>query len=228
VLRFSARFAVAAVALLAFAPGALASVGVGSNAGSPKLRVDAKGNAEISYTQGRQKTTVLVPAQGPIEYGGTLAGRDVSKPAKSPKLPFLKVLRSGPHGWTYALQTWPARSGPVELRFSRWQGTPTKLTLKATRGHSGIALHGTVTYGGKPIPIVSEAPGGLAIREYVYLDQRLAGRWQIVSSVSVERNGTYRHVLNTEEIGNLFRAAVAGPNIGSVYAPDVVVQIPPP
>jgi hypothetical protein len=228
VTRLAARLAVAALALLALAPNAMASVGVGSNAAAPSLQVDAQGNALISYTEGGEARTVLVPMNGPIVYGGTLGVPDVSKPASKPKLPFVKILRSGPNGWLYALQTWPTRSGPVELRFSRWQGSPTKLTLKATQQHAGIALQGKVTYGGKPIPTVSKAPGGVNIREYVYLDQRVRGKWQILGGVSVKTNGTFHRLLYGGPAGSLFRASVAGPNIGSVYAPDVIVQIPPP
>ena len=119
--------------------------------------------------------------------------------------------------------------GPVELRFSRWQGTPTKLTLQATRGHSGIALHGKVTYGGKPIPVVSDTPGGSPRSASTSTSTSGSpGGGRSSAACRSSATATYRHVLNTDEVGNLFRAAVAGPNVGSVYAPDVVVQIPPP
>jgi hypothetical protein len=219
------------IVVTAFALGgpAAASVGVGSNAAAPALRVDAKGNAEISYVVGGAKKTVLVPKNGVVLYGGKLSGPDVSKAATSPALPFVKVLRSGPGGWMYALQTWPTRNGPAELRFSRWQGKPTQLTFTATQEHLGIALEGKVTYAGKPIPIKSRAPGGVVVREYVYLDQQVGGQWKIIGGVAVKSNGTYRRMLyGGGETGNLFRATVAGPNVGAVYAPDVVVQIPPP
>ena len=226
---FTARLLVAALALLVAAPGALASVGVGTNAAAPSLQVDAKGNALVSYREGGARRTVLVPVTGSVVFGGKLSGPDVSKPSSTPKLPFAKVVRKGPKGWYYALQTWPARSGPVELRFSRWRGSPTKLTLTATQGHLGIALAGKVTYGGKPIPQVSRAPGGVVIREYVYLDQQLGGKWHILGGVTLKTDGSYRRVLyRGQPTGSLFRASVAGPNIGSVYAPDVFVQIPPP
>ena len=136
-----------------------------------------------------------MPKSGAVLYGGKLSGPDVSKAASSPSLPFVKVLRSGPGGWMYALQTWPTRNGPAELRFSRWQGTPTKLTFTATQEHLGIALEGKVTYDGKPIPTVSRAPGGVVIREYVYLDQQVAGQWKIIGGVSVKSNGTYRRMI---------------------------------
>ena len=174
------------------------------------------------------RKTVLVPVKGPVVYGGTLAGPDVSKAVSSPKLPYLKVCRSGTGGWIYALQTWPARVGPPELRFSRWQGAPTKLTLTAKRAGGGIALTGKVTYAGKPIPTSSAAPGGLKVREYVFIDQQVAGKWKTVSGVTVKSNGTYKHMLYGGRAGDGFRASVAGPNIGAVYAPDMVLQIPPP
>jgi len=223
-----AKLALAVVGLLVVAPGALGSVSVGSGAAAPKLRVDAKGNAEVSYTQGGVRKTVLVPVEGAVVYGGMLAGGDVSRAVSSPKLPYLKVLRSGPGGWVYALQTWPARTGPPELRFSRWQGAPTKLTFIAKRASGGISLTGKVTYAGKPIPTSSAAPGGVKVREYVFIDQQVAGKWKVVGGVTVKTNGTYEHMLYGGQSGDRFRASVAGPNIGAVYAPDMVRQIPPP
>jgi hypothetical protein len=222
------RLVLTVVVVLALAPNAMASVGVGSNAAAPTLKVDAQGNAEISYTQAGARKTVLVPVKGAVVYGVTLTSPDVSKAASSPKLPYLKVLRSGPNGWLYALQTWPARIGPPELRFSRWQGAPTKLTFTATQQHLGIALEGKVTYAGKPIPTSSPAPGGIKIREYVYIDQQVGGKWKVLGGVTVKSNGTYRRILYGVDGGDGFRASVAGPNIGSVYAPDMVLQIPPP
>src|SRR5262245_45295629 len=82
----------AAVVLVWLAPAAKASVGVGTNAARPSLRVDAHGNAQVSYTTGDGRKTVLVPLRGPVLLGGTLDGKHVSKPAKKPDLPYLKVL----------------------------------------------------------------------------------------------------------------------------------------
>jgi hypothetical protein len=218
----------AVVVVLAIAPGAMASVSVGSGASRPTLKVDAKGNAEITYMQGKTRMIVFVPVKGAVIYGRRLRGKDVTKAATRPKLPYVKVLRRGRGGWFYALQTWPARIGAPELRFSRWKGKPTKLTFKARRENGGVALAGTVTYAGKPIPIKSRVPGGTAVREYVYLDQRVGGKWKVLGAVSVNRKGTYKHVLYGGTTGSRLRAIVAGPNIGTVYAPDMVRQIPPP
>jgi hypothetical protein len=66
------------------------------------------------------------------------------------------------------------------------------------------------------------------IREYVYIDQQVGKQWKVLGGASVAKNGTYRRVLYGGRSGDGFRASVAGPNIGAVYAPDVIVQIPPP
>jgi hypothetical protein len=171
---------------------------------------------------------VLVPAKGVVLPGGKLGAPDVSKRATSPKLPYLKVLRRGPGGWLYALQVWPVRNGPNELRFSRWKGAPTKLTFTATKERLGIALQGIVTYAGKPVPLKSPTPGGTLLRQYVYLDQQLGRQWKVLGGVAVKSNGSFRRMVYGGPTGTLFRATVAGPNIGQVYAPDMVVQVPPP
>src|SRR4051812_9918806 len=91
VLKFSLA---TALALLTLAPSATASVGVGSNAATPVLRVDAQGNAEISYSVAGAKKTVLVPATGAVLPGGTITGADVTHAVTSPALPYVKVLRA--------------------------------------------------------------------------------------------------------------------------------------
>jgi len=76
--------------------------------------------------------------------------------------------------------------------------------------------------------MTSRAPGGLSVREHVYLDERVGGKWQVLGGASVSRKGTYRHRLSSVTTGTAYRASVAGPNIGAVYAPDMILQIPPP
>ena len=223
------RFAlVSALAALALAPPGAASVGIGTNAAQPGLRVDAGGNAEVSWASGGARKTLLVPASGPVLPGGQLEGADVSHEVSSPAIPFKLVLRSGPGGWYYALQTWPVRTGPVELRFSRWRGAPTKMTLETEKTSLGIALSGVATFGGKPIPTTSRTPGGTVQRQYVYLGSQVGGQWKNLGGVAVKPDGSYRRVLFRGPFGNLFRAGVAGPNIGSTYAPDALALAPRP
>ena len=90
------------VAAFALAGPAVASVGVGSNAAAPALRVDAKGNAEISYTEGGAKKTVLVPKTGAVLYGGKLVGAGREQGGEQPVAP----VREGA----------PQRAGRVDVR----------------------------------------------------------------------------------------------------------------
>jgi hypothetical protein len=46
--------------------------------------------------------------------------------------------------------------------------------------------------------------------------------------VAVEAGGTYKKVLYGEQNPTLYRAGVAGPNVGKMYAPDAVALTPPP
>ena len=228
--RPAAALAVVALALLAPAPAAFASVGVGSGAAGPSLRVDAKGNAEISYTQGGAPETVLVPVTGAVIYGGQLTGPDVSKAATRPKLPFLKVLRSGPNGWFYALQTWPARIGPAELRFSRWQGEPDQADVHGDAGARRHRSRGQGHLRRQADP--DDVEGARRARDRASTStstSRSAASGRLLGGVvGHAATGRTGGSSTAGRPGTCFRASVAGPNIGAVYAPDVVVQIPPP
>ena len=57
---------------------------------------------------------------------------------------------------------------------------------------------------------MSRAPGGVVIREYVYLDQQVAGQWKIIGGVSVKSDGTYRRMIYGGATGSLFRATRRG------------------
>src|SRR5207248_287321 len=106
---------------------------VALDAGAAALRVDAAGDAQVDWTASDgSRHTLLVERSGVIRYGGTLAGGDVSHAIPAGALPWVVVVRETPDGSFYALQSWQRLdNGPVELRFSRWQGDPTKLTLRA-------------------------------------------------------------------------------------------------
>ena len=111
-----------------------------------------------------------------------------------------------------------------ETKDTNWSAS----TIATPRARGGISLTGRVTYASKAIPTSSAAPGGLKVREYVFIDQQVAGKWKVIGGVTVKSNGTYEHILYGGRAGDGFRASVAGPNIGAVYAPDMVLQIPPP
>ena len=188
------KLALAVVGVLALAPGAMASVSVGSGAVAPKLRVDAKGNAEVSYTQGGVRKTVLVPAKGAVIYGGRLAGRDVSKAVASPRLPYLKALRKGPHGWIYALDVAGAHR-PARAPLFALAGRADEAHVHREPGERRHLAHGKVTYAGKPIPTSSAAPGGRQGPPVRLHRPAVGGKWKVVGGVTVKTNGTYQHML---------------------------------
>src|SRR3954452_9172251 len=146
------RVSLALVATLAAAPSAAASITLAAGATAPTVRVDAAGNAEVSWTADGRRRTALVPRAGAVVPGGRLEGADVSEPVRGSHIPFQRVLRSRSGGWYYALQTWRvAPTGPVELRFSRWTGVPTEATLTAKEVALGVRLFGRVTLDEQPL-----------------------------------------------------------------------------
>src|SRR5256885_37812 len=75
-----------------FAAAAGSSIEVAVNAREPALRVDAVGNAEISWTAaGGGRRSLLVDRGGAIRYGG-LAGADVSHPSAVAGIPWVVVI----------------------------------------------------------------------------------------------------------------------------------------
>jgi hypothetical protein len=219
--------ALLAPVLLAAAPAASASITVAANAAHPALRADALGNAEISWTSGGRRQRLLVPARGRVLPGGRLAGADVTRAVAAPAIPFRRVLRLAPGGRYYALQAWRVLpGGPVELRFSRWRGTPTKVELTAQTTSLGVRLSGTATFAGGAVPTTSRSPEGKVLRQYVYLDSLVGGRWRRVGGVVLRADGSFRRLVPRRELGMRYRAAVPGPNLGVTYAPDAVAVTP--
>ena len=120
-------------AALAVAGGASASIKITGDARTASLRVDATGAAEVSWvTAAGDRRSLLVLPSGSLVYGGRLSGADVSRPASDVRIPFAVAVRKTPDGALWALQSWRRLiRGPVELRFARWSGEPTQLTLRA-------------------------------------------------------------------------------------------------
>ena len=103
-----------ALAALTLAGPAGGSITIATNAQAPALRVDAAGNAEVSWSAGGRRQFVLVPPRGQVYPGRRLAGRDVSKAASGVALPFGRALRRTQDGRLWALQAWrPTRSTVV-------------------------------------------------------------------------------------------------------------------
>ena len=138
-----------------------ASISIAKNAVQPAVRIDARGNAEVSWSSGGVRRTLLVPAVGLYLPGGRISTADVSRPTTITGLPFARATRRGPDGTLYALQTWRVEpTGPVELHFSRWKGARTtvdpgrrirmagsRTSLPRSERSSGKPLAGTARTG---------------------------------------------------------------------------------
>jgi hypothetical protein len=213
------------IATAALSPGtAFGSTTVATGVARPALRVDARGNAEVSWTDGGRRHTLLVPPAGRVLPEGRLAGRDVSHAATTP-IAFAKVVRRTPDGRTWALQAWPvAGSGPADLRIARWRGTPTKLNLAVESG----VLTGRATFHGAAIPRYSRTFAGTRMRVYVYLDGWSGRRWHRLFGVAPRADGSFRRLIPEAAARySKFRAVVTGPVIGADVAPDAAAVATP-
>ncbi len=223
VVRACWAFGCVLLATLTVAQSAAASYGLGTNATSPALRVDAKGNAEVSWTQSGARQVFIVPKSGE-GYHGTLAGADVSKPANV-ALSMSLVVRKTPDGTLWALQQLEDSGRPTSLDVSRWKGTPTQLTLTT----DGKRLRGSVTFQGHPVTGSSPTLAGRAVRVYVDVECfGCPGRqngWMLMLGVPPNADGSFSVYLRSSWVGRRYRATVAGPNVGGALAPDAQTVI---
>ena len=214
----------AGAAVWAAADGASASITVATNAQRPALRVDAKGWAEVTWTSGGRRQSLLVPPTGRVFPGRRLAGADVSRPTTEVKLPFARVVRRTPDGRFWALQAWRvAKGGPIELRFSRWRGAPTEVDLTATPRRQTELLSGRATFQGRPVTGYSPTPAGTRILLAAALDcfTCLGSRgWVRFTQVRTRANGSFAATVPLRARAARYRVTIAGPNRGATYAPD--------
>lgn len=218
--------AVAAATAALAAPVALASYGVATSAGGPKLRVDAGGVAEVSWTAGGARQSFLVPRSG-VGRHGALGGADVSKPTALP-LPMAVSVRETPDHMLWALQQVAIAGRPTSLDLARWQGAATKLTLV----DDGTHLTGAATFHGRPVTGSSTTLTGKRTRIYVYLEcfgcagARTA--WSLMLGVAPKADGSFAVALRPSWLGKRYRATVFGPNVGGQLAPDARITLDAP
>jgi hypothetical protein len=219
-------FAVILVALLAPA-AATASLRVASNARHASLKVVAGGAAEVDWVRaGGGRGSVVVYPNGSRRFGAHLRGRDISFAATDVSLPMARVVRQTPDGRYWGLQAWRRlRSGPVELRFSRWRGAPTLLTLTAVccKWHSEN-IAGQATFHGRPIYGYRATSTGNPLDRYgrnVYLDTFRHNRWQRMMGILTHRpTGKFSLWIRPYWRGTAYRGRIIGPNWGRMLAPD--------
>jgi hypothetical protein len=224
------RALVGATALCVLAPAAAAgSITVATNVQRPALRVDAKGNAEVSWTAGGRSQYLLVPPTGRFLPGGRLPGPDVSHATTSVALPYRRVLRQTPDGRLWALQTWQvAFSKAVELRFSRWRGTPTQVTLAAALSWKTELLQGRATFQGRPVTGTSPTNAGTPILLAGFFDCSGCGApgWVRWGAKRTAANGSFAITVPLSRRGSQYRVSITGPNRGATLAPDASAVTP--
>ena len=196
----------------------------------PALRVDAAGNAEVSWFAGGARRAVVIPPAGKLFYG-TLPGPDVSVAAPGVVIPYRKAIRRTADGRYWALQAWQtAFNGPIELRFARWQGAPTKITLGFKNRGRYVLLTGEATFHGRPVTGTYRTNAGTLIPLAAALDcfacpAAKGNRWFRFNGVRTAPNGTFGSGLKKAWMGARFRASIVGPNIGSTLAPDAAATL---
>jgi hypothetical protein len=212
---------------------AAASITVTRDARSAALRVDAGGYAEVTWTSaGGGQGSLLIAPDGALRYGGRLTGADVSTGAGAPSIPFAIVIRRTPDGTLWALQAWRRLvSGSVELRFSRWRGDPTRLTLRAVCCKwGGENIEGRASFHGRPIYGRRSTPAGVPLDLYgrnVYLDSLRGGGWMRMMGILTNRpTGYYSLWIRSYWQGSRYRGAIIGPNWGWTLAPDAAAEAP--
>ena len=204
---------------------------VAGDARDASLRVDAAGDAEITWIASDGAHQSLVVAKnGTLRRGIGLPGPDVSHPVDGGGLPMVRALQQTPDGTRYALQAWRRLpDGPVELRFSRWRGDPTSLTLWAIcckwRTENVI---GRASFQGKPIYGFRSTPQGVPLDPYgrnVYLDTYRGGRWQRMMGILTHRpTGFFSLWIRPHWLGSRYRGTMIGPNWGWTLAPDAQAE----
>ena len=212
-----------AAGLLGLAETGQASISIAKNVVRPALRVDARGNAEVSWSSGGLRRTLLVPAIGLYLPGGRISTADVSRPATITGLPFARATRRGPNGTFYALQSWRVEpTGPVELHFSRWKGAPTTVALAAEPASGSERLVGRAQFQGKPVAGYSRTNSGIRYRIFAFLDcfscpSRSGVVWAESRRALTEH---FDYSSNPTSVVCRYRVTIAGPNLGSTLAPD--------
>src|ERR1051325_9862461 len=99
-------FLVVLVAALLAPASASASLKVASWARHPTLKVGANGAAEVDWTSGHRRHSVVMNRSGSLRYGAHVKGRDRSFPTTAVSIPMALAVRQTPNGSYWALQTW--------------------------------------------------------------------------------------------------------------------------
>ena len=190
--RGSVLLAVLLLAAFAATP-AFASAIIGRNAARPRLTIDHRGRAHVSYRLGRRKVSLLawgaINARTPsrtvpqvkfqLRYG--VRGKGTCLPYDGPPLAWLVVACKAPDGSYWALQSWQrlkpnygGTRGAWELHLSHWRGSLAQLVVYQNWAHGRVRhIFGRFTYDGQGVYGFTSTPRGNPLDDYgrnVYVD----------------------------------------------------------
>ena len=111
------------------------------------------------------------------------------------------------------------------MRFSRWTGKPTEITLAREKKGRFYLLKGRATFQGRPVTGRYLTNGGASIPLAAQLDcfacpAAHGARWYRFNGVPTRADGTYGSGLKAAWMGIRYRATIVGPNAGATLAPD--------
>jgi hypothetical protein len=202
------------------------------------LRVSASGAAQITWRAGGRVHTAVV-AGGRVRWHRRVHGRAAAAHRQGIDVPDGIAEVSLPNGLHFALQRVRRTGqfgwrGPLELRFSRWRGASTRLSLRAEWVDHGRMprVCGTATYHGRPFYGTASSLLGNPLDAYgrnVYLDVRHPGAgWYRIMGVLTHPDGFALLIREPLWRGASYRGYVPGPNVGGDLAPDAVATTPLP
>ena len=216
--------------------GASASLLLARTTSGETLRADAKGRALVTWREGGTQRRAVIASDRAVYRGGTI-GKAVGV-VVTPTIPFAVVQIALPSGTQVALQKFQRLGnygslGPVELRYSRWRGEPTRLSLTGEWTSDGrrMRICGTATYHGQPFYGLKHTITGNPLDAYgrnVYIDALRSSGWYRIFGVLTRPRGFAMMVSKPEMVGTAYRAAVPGPNLAGDLAPDATAETPAP
>lgn len=209
---------------------AQASVKVVGDATGARLCVNADGSAQVSWEHSRETPArvAVIDAVGRVTYGHPTCTTSAARPAPDVRIAMALVVVRDPAGRLHALQEWKRLpEGPVELRYARWTGAPTLLTLREV----GPRVIGELSFHGRPVHGFRSTSQGVPLDPFgrnVYLDSFRGGAWTRMMGILTHRpTGAFRLWIRPHWEGTRYRGRVIGPNLGGTLAPDAEAHTAP-
>jgi hypothetical protein len=137
------------------------------------------------------------------------------------RLAMAKVVLHTPDSRLWALQSW-RRGGRIELRFSRWRGSPTSVTFTTICCRlDSETLEGRAFFAGKPAFGSSPTTAGRLVRIVASLDRATTSGWAQMRGVFPRApDGIFRLWVRPEWQAPRYRVTITGPNLAWAMAPD--------